>query len=64
MKMNKTQIHDGIVGLVVTGATAGAYYQGSPVWLIILGLLGLTLIQSAFSGFCPVYFTLNKLNIK
>ncbi len=57
--MNKTQIHDGVVGLVVTLGVLLTYYVGTG-WLILLGLLGITLIQSAFTGFCPVYYLLNK----
>ena len=58
----KRKIHDGIVGLLVTGGVALSYWV-STVWLVIPGVVGLLLIQSAFSGFCPVYYTLDKLHI-
>ena len=34
----------------------------SPLWLWFTGFVGLNLLQSAFTGFCPVYFTLDKVN--
>jgi hypothetical protein len=59
----KRRIHDGIAGAVITiGALLGYYVD--PIWLLVPGLLGLTLVQSAFTGFCPVYFSLDKLGLK
>lgn len=61
--MNRQRrIHDGIVGILVTAGTALAYWV-SPYWLAVPGAVGLLLIQSAFTGFCPVYFTLEMLGI-
>mgnify|MGYP003967304779 FL=1 len=55
----KRRIHDGVAGAVVTiGVVLG--YWIDPVWLLVPGLLGVTLVQSAFTGFCPVYFLLDK----
>lgn len=31
-----------------------------PAWLLVLDVIGITLIQSAFTEFCPVYFLLDK----
>jgi hypothetical protein len=59
--MNKRRIHDGIVGLVITAGVALAYWV-SPLWLLLPGIIGLTLIQSAITGFCPVYYTLDLLD--
>ena len=58
----KRQIHDGIVGAIITAGVALGYWV-SPMWLILPGVIGLTLIQSAFTGFCPVYYTLDRLNV-
>lgn len=58
--MNKRKIHDGIVGVVILIGVALGHYV-SPVWLWIPVILGVTLVQSAFTGFCPVYFTLDKI---
>ncbi len=55
----KRRIHDGVAGLVVAVGTALGYWV-DPVWLIIPGALGLTLLQSAFTGFCPVYYILDQ----
>ncbi len=58
--MNKRCMHDGIVGAVITIGVLLGYYV-APIWLLLPGLIGVTLIQSAFTGFCPVYYTLDKL---
>ena len=57
--MSKRRIHDGIVGaLVAAGVLLG--YFANPLWLLLPGVLGVVLFQSAFSGFCPLYFVLDK----
>ena len=62
MKM-KRQIHDGIVGTVITlGVLLGYTYH--PLWLWVPGLLGPTLIQSGFTGFCPLYYALDKVGVR
>ena len=59
----KRRIHDGIAGALISiGVLLG--YIIDPLWLILPGVLGLTLLQSAFTGFCPVYFTLDKLRVE
>ncbi|MBX3326601.1 MAG: DUF2892 domain-containing protein [Nitrospira sp.] len=59
MNNSKRRIHTGIVGVVITlGIALG--YGLYPAWLLVLSLIGITLIQSAFTGFCPVYFLLDK----
>jgi hypothetical protein len=55
----KRRIHDGIVGLVVTAGVALGYYV-DPLWLLVPGVLGVILIQSGVTGFCPLYFVLNR----
>lgn len=56
---HKRRIHDGIVGAVVTAGVALGYYV-DPLWLFVPGVLGVTLIQSGLTGFCPLYFTLDR----
>ena len=58
--MNKTRrMHDGIVGAVIlVGIVLGVYV--SAAWLWLPGILGVVLLQSAFTGFCPVYCVLDK----
>ena len=59
----KRRIHDGIVGAVITsGVLLG--YDGTLLWLLVPGLLGITYLQSAFTGFCPLYYTLDRFGIE
>jgi hypothetical protein len=58
----KRRIHDGIVGLLITAGVALGYWV-APVWLIVPGVVGLLMVQSYFTGFCPVYYTLDRLKI-
>lgn len=55
----KRRIHDGIAGAVIALGTALGYYV-DPLWLLVPGILGATLLQSGFTGFCPVYFILDR----
>ena len=58
--MSKRRIHDGIVGaLVIFGVILGVF--SNSFWLLIPAIIGIALFQSAFTGFCPVYYTLDKL---
>ncbi len=56
------RVHDAIVGSVITLGIALAYLV-SPVWLLLPGVIGVLMIQSGFTGFCPVYYTLDKLGV-
>ena len=55
-----TRLHDGIAGTLIFLGTILGYFVNS-YWLVIPGLIGALMLQSAFSGFCPVYYTLGKL---
>ena len=56
----KIKIHDGIVGTVVlAGALLGLLVDLH--WLYVPAVIGGLMISSAFTGFCPVYFVLNKM---
>jgi len=58
--MTKRRIHDGIAGaLIAAGVLLGHF--ANPLWLLLPGILGLVLFQSAFSGFCPVYYVLDRV---
>ncbi|MEH6626147.1 MAG: DUF2892 domain-containing protein [Motiliproteus sp.] len=59
--MNNRKVHDGIVGIVIFICVALGHYHES-FWLIIPAVLGLILFQSAFSGFCPLYYALDKIS--
>ena len=58
----KRRIHDSIVGAIITAGIALGYWV-SPNWLILPGAVGILMIQSGLTGFCPVYFTRDKLGI-
>ncbi|MBK1644325.1 sulfurtransferase [Thiocapsa imhoffii] len=36
-------------------------YLFSPLWLLFTGFVGLNLLQSAFTGFCPLALILKKM---
>ena len=56
----KTRIHDGIVGAVMlTGIVLGMKVNAG--WFYLPGAIAALMISSAFTGFCPVYFVLNRL---
>lgn len=57
---SKTKLHDGIVGAIyllsiILGVTVNIQ------WLIIAGVVAVLQIMSSFTGFCPVYYILNKV---
>lgn len=58
----KRRIHDGIVGVLVTLGVALGYWV-DPRWLLLPGVVGVLLIQSRFTGFCPVYFLLDWMGV-
>ncbi|MFQ5992389.1 MAG: DUF2892 domain-containing protein [Nitrospiraceae bacterium] len=57
--MKRRRIHDGVAGAVITAGVVLGFYV-SPLWLWLPGLLGVTLLQSGFTGFCPVYYVLER----
>lgn len=56
----KRRIHDAIVGIVVTAGVALGHYV-SAQWLLVPAVIGVTLVQSGITGFCPVYFALDRV---
>jgi hypothetical protein len=58
----RRRIHDGIVGAVITVGVALGYWV-APAWLLVPGIVGVLMVQSLFTGFCPVYYTLDRLGI-
>lgn len=58
----RRRIHDGIVGAIITAGVALGYWV-APAWLLLPGIVGLLMVQSLFTGFCPVYFTLDRLGV-
>ncbi|MFT6660101.1 MAG: hypothetical protein ACJA0K_000073 [Maricaulis maris] len=39
-------------------------WQVSPWWLLLTGFVGLNLIQTSFTGFCPAAMVLRALGLK
>lgn len=56
----KIKVHDGIVGAIIFAGVALGYKVDAQ-WLYLPGVIGALMVSSAFTGFCPVYFVLNKL---
>jgi len=58
-----TRMHDGIAGaLVLVGSLLALFVNAAWAWLP--AATGALMLQSAFTGFCPVYFTLGKLRVQ
>ena len=52
-----------IAGSFVFASVLLANFQ-SPYWLIFTGFVGLNLLQSAFTNWCPMITLLKKLGVK
>jgi len=52
-----------VAGTFVLGSLALAHWV-SPWWLLFTAFVGVNLIQSAFTGFCPAAMLLKKLGCK
>ena len=51
-----------LAGTLVLGSVALSHFV-NPAWLSRTAFVGLNLIQSTFTGFCPAEIILNKLGI-
>lgn len=49
-------------GTMILASVALIYFM-SPWWLLLTGFVGLNLLQSSFSGFCPLAMILKKLGV-
>ena len=52
-----------IAGAFVLASVALGYYVNSK-WLLLTGFVGLNLIQSAFTNWCPMMTFLRKLGVR
>ncbi|MBV6424729.1 MAG: hypothetical protein NAOJABEB_02542 [Steroidobacteraceae bacterium] len=43
--------------------SVGLVYFISPWWLLLTAFIGLNLLQSAFTGFCPAALVLRRLGL-
>jgi hypothetical protein len=48
--------------MILLGLALGYYV--SPYWLLLSAFVGLNLLQSAFTGFCPLAIILKKAGVK
>ena len=53
----------GIAGFFVLVSALLAHYH-SPYWLFFTGFVGLNLLQSAFTNWCPMMDILKRLGVK
>jgi len=53
----------GIAGFFVLLSVLLAHYH-SPYWLLFTAFVGLNLLQSAFTNWCPMMAILQKLGVK
>jgi hypothetical protein len=53
----------GIAGFFILLSVLLAHYH-SAYWLLFTGFVGLNLLQSAFSNWCPMMSILKKLGVK
>ncbi|MFZ9855388.1 MAG: YgaP family membrane protein [Limisphaerales bacterium] len=51
-----------LAGTMILTSLALAHFV-SPMWLLLTAFVGVNLIQSAFTGFCPAETILRKLKI-
>lgn len=56
----QTKIHDGIIALLNLSSVALGYYV-DPRFLAIAAAVGLVMVSSLFTGFCPVHYTVGKV---
>ncbi len=53
----------GIAGFFVLASVLFAHYH-SPYWLLFTAFVGLNLLQSAFTDWCPMMTILKKMGVK
>lgn len=61
--MNTDRIVLAFAGSMVLLSVALAHFV-SPWWLLLTLFVGANLLQSAFTGFCPLALVLRKLGVK
>ena len=59
--MTIDRIIQAFAGVVILISVILAYLTGNQLWLLLTGFVGLNLLQSAFTGFCPLALILKKL---
>ncbi|MCA9407396.1 MAG: DUF2892 domain-containing protein [Candidatus Omnitrophica bacterium] len=60
MIKNLIKVHDGIVGTLILLSVILSL-KVNAVWIYLAGAVSILMIISTFTGFCPVYFILQKI---
>ena len=60
--MNLDRAVMAFAGVMILLSVALVYFV-SPWWLLFTGFIGLNLLQSAFTGFCPAAMVFKKLGL-
>ncbi|MBK9494940.1 MAG: hypothetical protein BWZ07_01379 [Alphaproteobacteria bacterium ADurb.BinA280] len=61
--MNLDRAIFAFAGVMILVSLALGHYV-SPYWLLLTAFVGLNLLQSAFTGFCPAAMILGKFGVK
>jgi hypothetical protein len=61
--MNVDRAVFAFAGLMILLSLVLTYYV-SPYWLLFTGFVGVNMLQSAFTGFCPAAIIFRKLGLK
>jgi hypothetical protein len=59
--MNIERIVFAVAGFFILLSVGLSYVTGNQLWLLFTGFVGLNLLQSAFTGFCPLAIILKKV---
>ena len=60
--MNLDRAVMSFAGVMILLSAALAYFV-SPLWLLFTAFIGLNMLQSSFTGFCPAAMVFRKLGI-
>jgi Protein of unknown function (DUF2892) len=60
--MNIDRVVLAFAGLMVLASLGLAWFV-SPYWMLLAAFVGLNLLQSAFTGFCPLAILLRRLGL-
>lgn len=61
--MNLDRAIFAFAGVMILASLALGHFV-SPWWLLLTAFVGLNLLQSAFTGFCPAAMVFSKLGVK
>lgn len=61
--MNLDRAIFAFAGMMILASVALGYFV-SPSWLLLTAFVGLNLLQSAFTGFCPAAKLFSKLGVR